>query len=285
MGIRVVTDSASDLPAAAATELDIAVVPLTIRFGTEELVDRQDLTPTEFWQRCARSPVLPETAAPSPGAFQAAFERAADEGAQGVVCVTLSSELSATYQAACAGAEAVGGRIPVQVVDSRSITMGEGLIALAGARMAAAGKGVDEVAGAMGDLVGRTRVYGALATLDNLRKGGRIGTAAAVFGSLLSFKPIIQVVNGAVEADSRQRTRARSLQYLVDKLRQHERVEQLAVIHGDAPDLEEFLALVHQAVPDQDTMVGDLGPVIGAHAGPGAIGVTFQVPSPGNLRL
>lgn len=277
MSIAVVTDSASDLPTAVAEELGIAVVPLTIRFGDEELVDRRDLTTHEFWERCARSPTLPGTAAPSPGAFQVAFEEAARAGATGVVCVTLSSALSATYEAAQAAARAAAPAIAVQVVDSRSITMGEGLMVIAGARLAAAGKPLDEVAAAVADLVGRTRVYGALATLDNLRKGGRIGAAAAMFGSLLSFKPIITVVDGAVEAESRQRTRARSLRYLVDKLGQHGRVEQLAVVHGEAPDVDELVSMAARAVPEADIVIGDLGPVIGAHAGPGAIGLTFQV--------
>lgn len=277
MSIAVVTDSASDLPAAVAKELGIIVVPLTIRFGEEELVDRRDLTPRQFWERCQRSPTLPETAAPSAGAFQAAFDQAAAAGAGGAVCITLSSALSATYQAARAAARAAAPTLPVRVIDSRSITMGEGLMVIAGARMAAAGKALDDVAGAVDDLVGRTRVYGALATLDNLRKGGRIGAAAAMFGSLLSFKPIITVVDGAVEAESRQRTRARSLRYLVDKLHHHGPVEHLGIVHGEAPDVDELVALAARAVPGADIVVSDLGPVIGTHAGPGAIGLTFQV--------
>lgn len=275
MSIAVVTDSASDLPAAVAEELGIIVVPLTVRFGEEELVDRRDLTPRQFWERCQHSPTLPETAAPSAGAFQAAFEQAAAAGAGGAVCITLSSALSATYQAAREAARAAA--LPVRVVDSRSITMGEGLMVMEGARMAAAGKALDDVAGAVDDLVGRTRVYGALATLDNLRKGGRIGAAAAVFGSLLSFKPIITVVDGAVEAESRQRTRARSLRYLVEKLQHHGPVERLGIVHGEAPDVDELVALATRAVPGADIVVSDLGPVIGTHAGPGAIGLTFQV--------
>src|SRR5579864_4233706 len=139
-GIRVVTDSACDMPAELADELGIEIVPLTIRFGSEELVDRQDLTTSGFWERCARSPVLPETAAPSPGAFEAVFRRLAEKGADGIVCVNISSRLSATMQAAQVAAGAVGDAVPVRVVDSRSASMGQGLLALAAARMAAQGK-------------------------------------------------------------------------------------------------------------------------------------------------
>src|ERR671916_2468710 len=114
MAVAVVTDSSSDLPTDLAAKHGIEVVPLTTRFGSEELVDRRDLTPAQFWARCADSPVLPETAAPAPGDFQAAYERAAERGADGVVCVTISSKLSATISAASAAADAVQGRLPVR---------------------------------------------------------------------------------------------------------------------------------------------------------------------------
>jgi DegV family protein with EDD domain len=277
-GIRVVTDSACDLPPALVEQYGIDIVPLTIRFGDEELVDRQDLTPTEFWARCAKSPVLPETAAPSPGAFEDAFRRAVADGCDGVVCVNLSSALSATIQAAEMAARAVADAIPVRVVDSQSLTMGQGVMVLAAARMAQEGKGLDDVAGAAQDLVGRVRVYGALDTLENLKKGGRVGGAQAMIGTMLSIKPIIEVSSGKVEPESKQRTRGKSLAYLVSKVRDAGEVEQLAVMHGDAPDLEEFLDLLADVYPRDQIIVGDIGAVIGTHGGPRVIGVTFVVP-------
>lgn len=278
-GLQVVTDSASDLPEAVLAELGIVVVPLTIRIGENDLVDGKDLTPTQFWERCANSPVLPETAAPAPGAFAQAFSWAAEAGHSGVICVTLSGALSGTFDAARAGASTGSSSIPIRVIDSRSVTMGEGLTVMAAARMAAEGKSLDQVAKAVESLVSRTRVYGALGGLDHLKKGGRIGGAQAFLGSLLSIKPIIEVRNGRVEAESRQRTRGRSLDYLVDKVRQHAPVEQLAVMHGDAPDLDDLLARIGAALPDQEVLVGDLGPVVGAHTGPGTMGVTFHTTS------
>src|SRR5438067_10734892 len=113
-GVRVVTDSSCDLPAELAAEHGIDVVPLTIRFGDQELVDRRDLTPREFWSRCSTSPLLPETAAPSPGAFEAVFRKAAEDGAEGVACITISSKLSATGQAAQMAARAVADDLPVR---------------------------------------------------------------------------------------------------------------------------------------------------------------------------
>lgn len=279
MAVHVVTDSACDLPQALADELGIDIVPLTVRFGTEELVDRRDLSPSEFWDRMSRSPVLPETAAPSPGAFESAYRRALDAGADGVVCVTLSSALSATFQAAQVGARALEGELPIRVVDSRSLTMAQGLMAVAAAKMAKEGKAIDDCAGAAEELVPRTRIYAALDTLENLRKGGRIGGAAAFFGSVLSIKPIIEVADGKVEPESRQRTRSKSLRYLVEKVRQFPQVENLAVLHGDAPDLDELLEQLSATFPREDILVGDIGAVIGTHAGPRTIGVTFHVPA------
>ncbi len=274
-GIRIVTDSASDLPRALADEQRITVVPLTVRFGDEELADGRDLTPKEFWARCDTSSALPETAAPSPGAFEAAFRNAAANGYEGVVCPTISSGLSATFQSAQLGAEAAADAIPVRVIDTKSVSMGEGLIALAAARFASAGKGLDDVAGAAEDALARTKLYATLDTLENLKKGGRIGAAQALFGSLLSIKPVIEVRDGVVEAESRQRTRSKSLAYLVDKVRQHPEIEQLAVMHGQAPDLEEFLDLLDAVHPRDKVVVGDVGAVIGAHTGPRVLGVTF----------
>ncbi|MGI9022948.1 MAG: DegV family protein, partial [Acidimicrobiales bacterium] len=134
MTISVVTDSGSDLPAELAASAGVRVVPLSVRFGDDE---RVDLTPSEFWARCAASPALPETSAPSPGAFEAAFRDAAEGGAEGVVCVSRSSKLSATIEAARAAAAALEDVVPVRVVDSRSVTMGLGMIVLATARAGA----------------------------------------------------------------------------------------------------------------------------------------------------
>ena len=216
--IRVVTDSACDLSDELLAEMGIGLVPLHIRFGDEELVDRTELTTKEFWARQAVSVALPETSAPSPGAFHQAFQAMAAEGATGVVCVNLSSKLSATIQAARQAARDLEGAVPVRVVDSLSVTMGEGLVVMEAAQRAAAGATLDEVAEAAERAAGRVKVFGAIDTLENLKKGGRIGGAAALLGSLLAIKPVIEVRGGVVEQESKQRTRARSLRYLAGKV-------------------------------------------------------------------
>ncbi|MDQ2725625.1 MAG: DegV family protein [Actinomycetota bacterium] len=274
-GIRLVTDSACDLTDELLAELGVGMVPLSIRFGSEELVDRVELSTKEFWSRVAEASALPETAAPSPGAFIRAFERMADEGAEGVVCITLSSKLSATIEAARQAARELDGRLPVQVVDSESVTMGEGLVVVEAAQRAAAGAGLDEVVAAAVDAVGRMKVYGAIDTLENLRKGGRIGGAQALLGSLLAIKPVIEVRDGVVEQESKQRTRARSLEYLAGKVKAAGPIARLAVSGADAPDLDKFLDLLDGVHPTERLLLGDIGPVIGTHAGPRAIGVAW----------
>lgn len=278
MAVCVVTDSACDLPPDLATELGIRIVPLTIRFGDEEFVDRRDLTPAEFWARCAASPVLPETAAPPPGLFEEAFRAAAADGADGIVCVNLSGRLSATIESARVAAKAVAPDIPVKVIDSLSLTMGLGVMCVLAARRAREGASLEEVAAVVDDLIGRTKVFATLDTLENLKKGGRIGGAAALVGSMLSIKPVIEVRNGVVEQESKQRTRSRALAYLVDKVRSFGQVENLSIVHGNAPDVEEFRAMLAPVYPGE-IVVSQLGAVIGTHGGPRAMGVVFHVPS------
>ena len=175
-GVHIVTDSACDLTDQLVKEHNVIVVPLTIRFGDEEFEDRRQLSPEEFWDRCRGKGALPETAAPSPGAFQAAFQQAADEGADAVLCLTLSSKVSATYSSAVTAAGSFSG-VPVRVVDTCSLTMGQGLLVIAAAEEAAAGAGLDELVAATEDRIPRTRIYGVLGGLEFLQRGGRIGGA------------------------------------------------------------------------------------------------------------
>lgn len=272
--VHIVTDSACDLPPENIAGKPVTVVPLTIRFGGDEFVDRKDLTPKEFWSKVKASPVLPETAAPPPGAFEQAYRDAIGAGAEGIVCITLSGDLSATYQSAELAAKSITD-VPIRVVDSKSITMGLGFMVLAALEAAEAGKGVDDVAGAVEDLIPRSYVYGCLDTLDNLKKGGRIGGAQAFLGSLLSIKPIINISSGVVEEEAKQRTRAKSLKYLADKVNSAGEVERLAVMHGSAPDVDLLIDLLATNFPRDQIVVGEIGAVIGAHGGPGVVGVSY----------
>jgi DegV family protein with EDD domain len=274
MTVRIVTDSASDLSPETCAELGIAVVPLTIRFGEEEFIDREELTTDEFWQRMATASVLPETAAPSIGAFEETFRRLADEGATGIACINLSSRLSATLQSAQVAAKSLEGECPVAVIDSKSASMGIGNLALHAARRAREGADLDTIVAEVEDRRERQHVWATLDTLENLRKGGRIGGAQSLLGSMLSIKPIITVQDGAVAEGGKVRTRSKALQYVLDRIPEG-RVEQIAVLHAHAPEVDDFVARLAPKIEGAEVAVGVIGPVVGVHAGPRVIGVAY----------
>lgn len=279
MGVRVVTDSSCDLPEARAEELGIEIVPLTIRFGEKEYVDRVELTNDEFWQKVATSDVLPETAAPSAGAFEETFRRLAEGGADGILCVNLSSRLSATMQSAQLAAKALEGACPVEVVDSLSVSMGLGLQCINAVQLARAGGDLDSIARATESQALRTRLFGALDTLEHLRRGGRIGAAQALLGGVLSIKPVIAVRDGAVAEAGKVRTRSKSLRLLADKVVQANHPQQVFVFDAQAPDINELVDMLAATVPRNEIEFGTIGPVIGTHAGPRTIGVGWVDPA------
>jgi DegV family protein with EDD domain len=279
--VRIVTDSSCDLPAAVAEQLDITIVPLSIRFGDDEFIDREELSTAEFWSKCVNSAKLPETAAPAPGQFEAEYRRLAADGATEIVVLSLSGALSATMQSAQLAARSVMADpdidIDIRVLDSRTITLGLGTLAMACARLARTGATVDEVEASAVDLIDRTRVFGALDTLDNLKKGGRIGNAKALLATALSIKPIIEVANGVVEQGGKQRTRSKALAFLVEKVKSYDgAIENLAVLHADCSDVDVFVDML-RPYAHGEIVVGEIGPVIGTHGGRGTIGVAFQV--------
>jgi DegV family protein with EDD domain len=278
VGVRVVTDSSCDLPEARARELGIEVVPLTIRFGSKEYVDRVELSNEEFWRTVATSDVLPETAAPSAGAFEETFRKLAADGADGIVCINLSSRLSATMQSAQLAAKALQGECPVEVVDSLSVSMGLGLQCINAVQLARQGADLDAIARATESQALRTRLFGTLDTLEHLRRGGRIGAAQALLGGVLSIKPVIEVREGAVAEAGKVRTRSKSLRLLADKLVAANHPQQVFVFDAQAPDIDEFVDMLAATVPRNDIEFGTIGPVIGTHAGPRTIGVGWVDP-------
>ncbi len=279
MPVRIVTDSSADLPAEEVERLGVEVVPLSIRFGSEEYTDGVDLSVAQFYDKLASASELPETAAPSPGAFEAAFRRQAEAGADAVVCINLSSGLSATIQSAQNAAKAMAGDLDVRVVDSRSITSGLGTQVTLAAEAAADGAGPDDVVALVEGLAGRVHVFGALDTLDNLKKGGRIGGAQALLGSLLSIKPLLDISTGEVAEAGRARTRRKALEWLRDKVFAQPKVEHLCLSHGMAPDVEQMLDLLAPRYPADQVRVSLIGPTIGTHGGPRVMGLTWFDPT------
>ncbi len=277
--LGIVTDSASDLEQSDTTTLGIEVVPLSIRFGDSEYVDGVDLSIDQFYEKLASSEDLPETAAPAPGAFVEAYERLKAKGATEIVTINLSSALSATMQSAITAAEMIDG-VDVHVVDSKSITGGLGNMVLSAASAAADGASAADVVAAIESQRTRTRVYGALDTLENLKKGGRIGGAQAMLGTMLSVKPLLDLSSGEVEEAGRQRTRKKAMGWVREKLIEAgPNAEHLTVLHGNAPDIDDFLALIKDDVDVASLRIGKIGPVIGTHGGPRVLGIAYQIPA------
>ncbi len=278
MTVRIVTDSSCDLTDAEIETHGIDVVPLSISFGEDVHLDRDELSVDDFYRKMAASDELPQTAAPSPGAFAQIFRQRLDEGANAVVCVNLSRGVSATMESAELGAREVEG--DVRIVDSRSVTAGLGVMVMAASRAAADGASADEVVALVEDLRGRTRVYGAIDTLENLKKGGRIGNAQALLGSMLSIKPLIDISSGVVEEAGRQRTRKKSLGWLRDKVAEHtDEIETLSVMHAQATDIDDLLAMLSELTDLSTIRVGVIGPVVASHGGPGLVGLCFTLRS------
>ena len=274
-GVRIVTDSAADLPSGVAAESDIEIVPLSVRFGSESYLSGVELSADEFWAKLKATQQAPSTAAPSAGDFQKTYERLAGDGATGIVSVHLSSKLSATYQSAEVASKEVGD-IPVEVVDSLAVSGGTGLMALHAAKRAAAGAGAAEIATELVELRSRVHLYGVIDTLEYLRRGGRIGGAAALLGTMLKVKPVVSLEDGVVEPVDRVRTRSKGLEHLIGLVRQQaDRIEKLVVVSGDAPDTDQFVSMLDGTVPVTRDDVWPFGPIVGAHAGPGVIGVCF----------
>ncbi|MDB4103848.1 DegV family protein, partial [Acidimicrobiales bacterium] len=183
MSVRIVTDSGCDLSPEVADALGIVVVPLSIRFGSTEYTDRIDLSPEKFYEEMAQRDELPETAAPSPGSFAKAYQSLLADGATTILSINLSEALSATAQAARTAATLIEGA-DIRIIDSTSVTVGQGTIVLRAAEAARDGASIEEIVASTTDLAARTHVLGVLDTLDNLKKGGRIGNAQAMIGSL-----------------------------------------------------------------------------------------------------
>jgi DegV family protein with EDD domain len=274
-GVYIVTDSSCDLAQDEIDPFKIEIVPLSIRFGSEEFTDRRDLSVEDFYKKMANCDALPQTACPSPGAFEKAFRRAIDSGADAVVCITLSGALSTTLQSAQTASAACDGQIPVHVIDSKSVSSGLGTLVLEAAMAAGDGGDVDSVLRRIGDLTPRTHVFAALNTLENLKKGGRIGGAKAMMGSMLSIKPLIDISGGVVQEAGKPRTRKRAMQMLYERMIGAGAIEHVAVMHGMAPDIAEFLDLIAPHFSPATTRVGKLGAVIGVHGGSQIIGASW----------
>ena len=275
MPVAVVTDSTSSLPEGLAAQRDIRVVPLSVRLGAQVGREGVEIDTTQLCAALADRRLDVQTSRPAPAAFLDCYRAALDAGASAVVSVHLSRELSGTWEAARLAADEIGAD-RVRVVDSRAACMGLGYAVLAAADTADGGGGIDEVAAAATDVARRCRIFFSLDSLERLRRGGRIGAAAAWVGTALAVKPLLHVAQGRILPLEKVRTTARAAQRLVELAAQAagEGPVDVAVQHlAAAARAEEVAARLRERLDVARLLVSEVGAVIGAHVGTGLVGV------------
>ncbi len=270
--VKIVTDSASDIPLAIARDLGITVVPCNVHFGERTCRDGVDLTSEEFFIKMASSPTLPTTSQPAVGVFEEAYRRLAKETDQ-IISINLPAKLSATLNSARLAAQSLP-ELEIVIVDSTQVCMAQGWLAIIAARAARQGMGLTEIVALVEGTIPRLRLIALLDTLEYLQKGGRIGKVTALMGTLLSVKPLIQVLDGEALPLENVRTRQKALRRLVEIVGDLGPLEEVAVMHANAlataQQLVEMLSPLH---PPDRILIGQVGAILGTHAGPGAVGV------------
>jgi DegV family protein with EDD domain len=265
-----VTDSTADLPDEWRGRYDIEVVPLKVLFGNETFRDRVDMTDEEFFRRLAASSKLPTTSAPSPGEFADVYRRLAADH-DGCVSIHIGAQLSATAEAARVGAESVEG-FAVNVIDSETVTMPIAFLC----RVAAESASLEAAMAAVKERVPKCRVLALLDTLRYVEMGGRVSRAQAMIGTMLDLKPLLLVADREIRSVDRVRTRSRAIPRMLEFFKAELPVEYVAVMHAQAPDEAEEIAVgLRKALPDLEIPIGQIGCVLGTHAGPKALGLVW----------
>lgn len=271
MTVKVVTDSTADLPESTARELGITVVPVYVRFGETVYRDGVDITHDEFYQRLQEGPVHPTTSQPAPADFANVYRELSRE-ADAVVSIHVTSKLSGTCNSALQGKDMTDAKCPIEVVDSCSVSMGLGLIAIAAARVARAEENLPRVMAEARQAINHLRMLAVFDTLKYLLKGGRIGKAKALLGSLLNVKPLLTMRDGELSPVGLTRTRAKGLERLFEMAKNALDIQELAIVHsttpGEANSLRERIA---SFLDMKKIHLSRLGPALGAHGGPGAL--------------
>ena len=274
--VAIVTDSASDMPPEVAARQAITVVPLFVSFGAETFRPDVNLTTDEFWVRMlAPDAPFPTTAAAPPGDFLAAFEAAFQRGADAVVCVNVSDSLSGTFKSASVAASLLPDR-EIHVIDSRTASMGVGMLAQLGAELAADGASGAEIKHVLEERKADVDLYIALDTLEYLKRGGRISGARAAVGAILSIKPIITVIDGIVENADRVRSRAKARERCLELLTAKP-IDRACILHTTNAEAEEFRDrfIERSGLSPDRIQVMTVGPSVGPHLGPGCVGAVL----------
>ncbi len=274
--VKVVTDSTSDIPSEVLQDLDISVVPLYVVFGDKTYRDRVDIGEEEFYRRLTTELALPTTSVPPPQDFADVYNRLANDTDE-IISIHLTSKESGTYNSALLGKELVQKKCRIEVVDSQSISMACGLLAMAAAREAMAGKSLDHVTGMVRRSLQRTHILFMVDTLKYVVRGGRIGKAQGMLGSVLGVKPLLTMRDGDLSLSGVARTRARAVQRLFDFARSYPRLAEAAVPYTTNREAADALAeRVRTAFPGASVYVTRVGPALGTHAGPDSMGMVVM---------
>ena len=285
MPVKIVVDSAASLPDETSDAVDLHVVPMRLEWGGRSYRDGVDISPTDFYRMLRESDHLPTTAAPSPAMFREAFETAGHNGAD-VLCLTVAARFSASYDSAQAAATEYRLDSPateVSVLDTETAAGGQGLVALESWRAAQAGGSLNEVLETAQNIASRVRLIAAVDTLYYLWRSGRVPRIAHAGASLLRIKPVFELARGEVRSRARPRSRRRALSRLVEIVQQDAdgRGIHAAIMHAGAPqEARELQARVQRTLACRETFVSEFTPVMGAHIGPGLLGIAYWVEYP-----
>ena len=277
--VRIVADSTCDLPAAEATARGLTIVPLRVIIGEEAYLDGREIDAATLYARMRASAVVPRTSQPTPQEFETAFV-AASEGGASIVCTTISAGMSGTYSAAVQARDTLAGA-DIRVIDTRSVGPGHRLVLDAVLAAARAGGDAAAVEQAARGIVATLRLVFTVESLEYLRRGGRIGGARALLGSVLNIKPVLEVRDGTVEPLDRVRTFPRALDRVLEELSRSAAAwggATAMVAHADQREAGEEVRGRAAAITGAAVELIDVGPVIGCHGGPGAIGLAFHAP-------
>lgn len=276
MTIKIVTDSAADLPPEIINELDITVVPVYLLSGKQVFRDRADISEDDFYQKLQDGPIYPTTTHPTPKDFAEVYQRLSQE-ADNIISIHISGKFSGTYNSAMQGAKLVKNGCPIDLIDSHTVSTASGLVVMVAATMARAGKGRQEILEELKKTIPHVRILVLFDTLKYLAKGERIGKVKAFLGSILNVKPILTIKDDEFVPVSQVRSRSKGIEKLFHFIEDTKDIQDLAVIYSTTPveakSLADRAALI---IPKERIVIARLGPALGAHGGPGVLAIAIR---------